>query len=90
MTTAQLTNEQYDERRRFLEDIKILTKPEHEKLFQILRESGAEFSENSNGIFFDVSKISETTFSALKSYMKYCHDVRHDQAKREQEMDDLR
>lgn len=85
-----LSNEEYDDRRKFLEEIKGLTKPEHTKLFQILREKGGEFSENSNGIFFDVAKLSAETFRALQTYLEFCRAVRKDQAEREAEMEGLR
>jgi hypothetical protein len=85
-----LTAEEYEERRKFIEELKILTKPEQVKLFQILKEGGAEFSENSNGIFFDVAKVSPQTFRSLQAYMEFCKCVRKDQAEREKEMDELR
>ncbi len=85
-----LSTEDYDSRRQFLEELKGLTKPEHMKMFQILREGGGEFSENSNGIFFDVAKLSEETFRKLQTYMEFCRAVRKDQAAREAEMEELR
>ncbi len=85
-----LSNDEYDERRRFLEELKGLAKPEHLRIFQILRETGAEFSENSNGIFFDVAKVSAETFRKLQACMEFCRAVRKDQADREAEMDGLR
>jgi hypothetical protein len=94
MTTGEaliaLSGEEYDKRRRFLEELKTLTKTEHLKIFQILRETGADISENSNGIFFDVAKLSGETFRKLQDYMEFCRAVRKDQAAREAEMDGLR
>jgi hypothetical protein len=85
-----LTADQYEERRIFLEELKTLTKTEHEKIFLILRNGKAEFSENSNGIFFDAASVSATVFAELKAYMNYCKTVRQDQAVREREMEELR
>jgi hypothetical protein len=85
-----LSNDEYDERRRVLEEIKGLTKTEHLKILQILREGGAEFSENSNGVFFDVAKLSADSFRKVQAYLEFCHAVRKDQAEREAEMDGLR
>jgi len=85
-----LSNEEYDERRKFLEELKGLTKQEHMKMFQILREGSAEFSENSNGIFFDVAKLPAETFRKLQGVLEFCHAVRKDQAEREAEMEGLR
>jgi hypothetical protein len=80
-----LTNEEYDERKHFLENLKLLSKTEHAKIFELIHKNKAEFSENSNGIFFDISKISPDLFSELKAYMNYCTQVRTDQAERDAE-----
>jgi hypothetical protein len=87
---ASLTADQYEERRIFLEELKTLTKTEQEKIFVILRNGKAEFSENSNGIFFDVAALQPAVFAELKAYMEYCRTVRKDQAAREREMEELR
>ena len=83
--TTLLTNEEYDERKKFLEDLKLLSKVEHSKLFEILRAKKADYSENSNGVFFDVSKLSKDTFEELQNYMIYCSSVRKEQMERDEE-----
>ena len=80
-----LTNEEYELRRKFLEDLKILSKTEHENMFKILKEDVNDFSENSNGIFFDVSKIGATVFAKLQAYMDFCMQVRKEQASRDED-----
>jgi hypothetical protein len=85
-----LTEAEYDERKALLEEIKNLPKLEHEKIFKILKETAADFSENSNGIFFDISKLSPESFEALKKYIEYSHTIRNEQANREKEMEELR
>lgn len=87
---ASLSPEEYEERRAFLEELKGLTKTEHEKIFLILRSAKADYSENSNGIFFDVAAVAPATFTELQAYMRYCKTVRQDQAAREREMEELR
>lgn len=88
--STTLTDTEYEMRRTFLEELKGLTKAEQEKILEILRETKAEFSENSNGVFFDVAKLSAQTFEALEKYMEFCRCVRKDQAEREKEMENLR
>jgi hypothetical protein len=85
-----LTDSEYDERKALLEEIKNLPKLEHEKIFKLLKETAADFSENSNGIFFDISKLSSETFDSLKKYIEYSHTIRNEQANREKEMEELR
>ena len=82
--TLQLTNEEYEERRLFLEALKRLSKTEQAKLFELLRAGKEEYSENSNGIFFDVAKLSKQTFEALQTYMQYCATIQKEQAEREE------
>ena len=82
---SSLTNEQYEVRRRFLEDLKSLSKTEHEKMFEILKDDMSDYTENSNGIFFDISKISEDTFAKLQAYMEFCRTIRKEQAERDEE-----
>ena len=84
MSTVNLTNEEYDMRKRFLEDLKLLSKTEHAKILEILQKHKADFSENSNGVFFDVSKITAETFHDIQTYMEFCKIVRQDQARRDE------
>jgi hypothetical protein len=87
MATAApaLTYDEYDVRRKFLEDLKSLSRTEYAKIFEILKQSKEEFSENSNGIFFDVAKLSSETFEALQAYMEFCRTVQREQAEREEQ-----
>ena len=82
---STLTNEEYDERKRFLEALSSLVKEEQENIFRILKQSNEDFSENSNGIFFDVSKIKKDTFVKIISYMEFCKKNREDFQIREEE-----
>lgn len=89
-----LTNDEYEERKRFLDEVKRLVKSEQEALFRILRAEKADFSENSNGIFFDVSKLPKDVFRKLKEYMEFVKvnhsdlEYREEEQKKAQEMID--
>ncbi len=69
---AVLSTEDYEKRRIFLTTIKVLTKVEQEELYRILKESSAEYSENSNGIFFDVCKLPAHIFERMNQYVEFC------------------
>jgi hypothetical protein len=84
-TVATLTLEEYDERKRFFDDLKTLVKSEQEGIFQILRAGKADFSENSNGIFFDVTKVERGIFRQMKEYMDFCKKNRDEFNQREEE-----
>ncbi len=84
-TAAILTTDEYEERKRFLDDIRVLSKSELEELYRILKKSRAEFSENSNGVFFDLCKLPQDIFSEMKKFMDFCLKTRDDEAQREEE-----
>ena len=86
----ELTNTDYDKRKQFLEDLKKLVKSEQEEIFRIIKRSKVEYSENSNGIFFDVLKLSKETFEKIQEFMNFCKENRIDFSKREKEMTDLK
>jgi len=62
----------YDRRKELSKDIGALSRPELEELYRILRREGGEFSENSNGIFFDVTNLPVHVFEALWKFINFC------------------
>jgi len=80
----------YDERKIVFEDIKLLQKPEQEELFRILRKTKETYFENSNGIFFDLSTISESTFVQINEYLNFCLKTRQEDALRLNELETIR
>lgn len=80
-----MDGKEYEEKKKFLEDIKRLVKSEQEDIFRILKTEKADYSENSNGIFFDVSKLSGSLFTKLKEYMEFCQKNRDEFTQREEE-----
>jgi ribonuclease HII len=81
---------EYENRKLFLEDLKTLTKDEHEEIFRIIKRNQVEFSENSNGIFFDLVSISSEIFQLLQQFMELCKTQRKVDSERTHEMDLLR
>ena len=84
-TAATLTGAEYDERKGFLDDIKGLARAELEELYRILKKSKADFSENSNGVFFDLCKLPAEVFDEMKNFMEFCHKTRDEFAAREED-----
>lgn len=82
---STLTNDEYERRRYFLDDLKTLSKTEAFKVYEILKKNNVEYTENSNGIFFDLVKLTNETFTELSSYMEFCQAVRKEQASRDNE-----
>jgi hypothetical protein len=85
MSHNDIDVEEYEQRKAFLEDLKILNKVEKEELYRILKKNFISLSENSNGIFFDVSRIDKETFVQLLSFIEFCKKNRQEFESREQE-----
>lgn len=80
----------YDERKKVFDTIKLLVKPEQEELFRIIRKTKETYTENSNGIFFDLSIISEDTFIQIKDYLNFCLKTREEHEDRLKELETIR
>jgi hypothetical protein len=79
-----LTPEEYENRKNFLDKLKNLSKTEHEHIFKLLKDNSANFSENSNGVFFDISTVSNELYAKLEAYMNFCTEVNKEQELREE------
>ena len=75
----------YDTRKQLLETIKILNKTEQEELFRILKQTNSVYSENSNGVFFDISSLSNETFFIMQKFVEFCKKNRKNFEDREEE-----
>jgi hypothetical protein len=71
-----------EERKEFHDQLKMLVKSEYEELFRILKMSEESYSENSNGIFFDIMAVSPETFQKMQKYMNFCMETRKNQTER--------
>jgi hypothetical protein len=80
----------YEERKKLFEYFKLLVKPEQEEIFRIIRKTKETYTENSNGIFFDLSSISEDCFSQIKEYLDFCLKTRQEDADRLKELETIR
>jgi len=80
----------YEERKKVFDTIKLLVRSEQEELFRILRKAKENYTENSNGIFFDLSALSDTTFSQITEYLNFCLKTRQEDASRLKELETIR
>jgi hypothetical protein len=80
----------YEERKRVFEHIKVLVKPEQEEVFRIIRKTKDNYTENSNGIFFDLSTVSDEAFLQIKEYLDFCLKTRQEDAERLKELETIR
>ena len=80
----------YDERKKVFENIKVLVKPEQDEVFRIIRKTKENYTENSNGIFFDLSTVSDDTFIQIKEYLDFCFKTRQEDIERLKELETIR
>lgn len=88
--SAPPSKSEYELRKQMLEELKHLSKDEYKEVFRIIKEHNVEFTENSNGIFFDLTILSTEAFADLLKFMKLCKDQRVNEESRKSEMDTLR
>lgn len=79
----------YEQRKKFHEDLKHLVKSEYEQIFRILKKYEQQYTENSNGIFFDVMTISEESFKEMVQFMNFCLENRRQESERISELANL-
>jgi hypothetical protein len=80
----------YEDRKKVFEHLKILAKPEQEEIFRIIRKTKDNYTENSNGIFFDLSTISDDAFNQIKEYLNFCLKTRQEDAERLKDLETIR
>jgi hypothetical protein len=79
----------YEQRKEFCKELKTLSRPEMEELYRILRREGGDFSENSNGIFFDVASLPASVFDALWKFLNFCKSNAKDLEERVKQIDTM-
>ncbi len=80
----------YERRRQLFENIKQLVKPEQEHILKLLRKYKESYTENSNGIFFDLINICDAAFTSIEEYMEFCIKNRQEEKERLEELNRLR
>jgi hypothetical protein len=78
VSAASLTQEEYEQRKLFSDEVRQMTRNEMEEIYKILKAKKAEYSENSNGVFFDVSKLPADLFLELQNFMNFCKKNREE------------
>lgn len=80
---GKLSGSEYERRRVFHESLKGLTKAEYVEIIRLLNKYEETYSENLNGVFFNVCTVSQVTFDALELFLKFTQSNRRDLADRE-------
>jgi hypothetical protein len=89
-TTQSLSSQEYDERKSCLEQIKYLSKEQCEGLFLVLKQNTIAYTENSNGIFFDLTALSSGEFVKIRDFLNLCTTQNQNEEVRTKELQTLR
>lgn len=82
-------DDNYQLRRQLYDNLSLLVRSEQIEIFKILRQNDEKYTENSNGIFFDVLTISDATYNNMSSFMDFCLKTRREDNVRAQTMKDM-
>lgn len=85
-----LTKEEYEQRKHALEDFKSLDKDEYEEIFRIIKRNNIPFTENNNGVHFDLCYVDQETILQILKFLELCKAQRANEEVRSKEMDTLR
>jgi hypothetical protein len=88
--SSPTSKNEYEAKKQFLEDLKQLSKTEHEEIFRIIKRNQVEYTENSNGVFFDLQLVTFDVFVQLQKFMELCVTQRANEESRTNEMNVLR
>lgn len=86
---STLHPDEYDRRRSFLDGLKGLTKAEYIEIVRILQKHEVTYSENANGIFFNIGMLDQVVFDALVKFLEFTQSNRRDLEERELIMNNL-
>jgi hypothetical protein len=87
---AVLEKQEYENKKQMLEEFKLLSKEEYEEIFRIIKQHNIAYSENSNGVFFDLATCSTEVFTKLVNYIELCKTQRKNEETRTQTMNTFR
>lgn len=80
----------YEEKKRVFDDMSYLARPEQEEIFRILRRLKEPYTENSNGIFFDLTLLSDQAFQQIREYLHFCLRTRQEHETRLRALETIR
>lgn len=74
--SGRLSNEEYDRRKQFLQEITSLTNAELVEIVRILKKHNFQYSENSNGVFFNIAVVPQELFEELHGFINFTNKNR--------------
>jgi hypothetical protein len=90
MSAPTLSKEDYETRKSLAEELKTLAKEEYEEVFRIIKRAGVAYSENSNGVHFDLTAVHTECVEQISKFLELCKTQRMEQEARSKELEGLR
>ena len=87
--SGTLSAAEYERRKIFLDGLKGLTKSEYIEIVRIMQRQEAPFSENANGVFFNICTLTQNVFNDLELFMQFTQSNRKNLVERELYMSTL-
>jgi hypothetical protein len=85
-----IQTDNYELKKSILDDIKDFSIEECQELFRILKQNGVQYTENSNGIFFDLVPIENDIFLKLVNFVDFTKAQKKSEEIRASELNTLR
>lgn len=61
-------------RRHLVDRINALSETEHEEIFKIMRYNNVDFTQNNNGVFFNISTVPESVIEQISNFVTFCSE----------------
>ena len=74
---------EYSRREKFLNALRQLGEPEFLEILRLLQKKNIHYSENANGVFFDVVALDQDTFNELEQFIDFVRKNRDELSERE-------
>jgi hypothetical protein len=81
---------EYELRKQLMEEIKKMSNEQYKEIFRILKRNNVSYTENSNGIFFDLNAVSDITIQELQKFVELSQAQQIAEKERTKELDTLR
>jgi hypothetical protein len=82
-----MTEVSYEKRKILSEEMKELSQDQFHEVFRIIKKASVSYTENSNGIFFDLSKMEDDVVQSLADYMSLVKAQKAEEKHRIDEME---
>jgi hypothetical protein len=80
---TKLSAAEYERRKTFLDSLKGLTKSEYIEIVRLLQKHEVQYSENHNGIFLNLTALSQDVFDDLERFLLFTQQNRQNLSDRD-------